>query len=235
MATLISAIRDRARTKLLETTASFWTDAELLDDAVDGIKDLWRAILDLHQEHFLTIDTTNVSLAANTTTLTGVPADVFRVHTLEPRDLTDSAAVRDIVFKAKDYNHPDFVAARGLSAQDPNGLTIFFTVITAGAPVGAPSIVVAPKLNAALNLTLAYIPTLAALTAASNNPIPGESDHAVFAWTMAHALGKERADRQPDPVWMEVYATDKRNLLIALTPRQEQDPDYVEGMFEEYY
>lgn len=235
MATLISALVTRARTTLLESTASFWTDAELLDHALDGINDLWGAILDLHQEHFFTNDESNVSLAASATSLTGVPADCFRVLNIEMRDLTTANAVQGLTFEPKDFSHADFQAARSLAAQDPNGSVVYYCLVNAGSPVAAPSILVAPKLTSAVNLRLVYNPTHGADEASDNNPIPGYSDKAVVAWIIAYARAKEREDRSPDPEWLTIYSTEKRNLLTRLTPRQTQEPDVAEGLFEIYY
>jgi hypothetical protein len=235
VATLISSLITQARRPLNEATARFWSDAELLDHAVHGIHDLWGAILDLHQEHFLTNDATNVSLAADATSLSGVPTDVFRVHSLEPRDLTTSGTARNMEFVPKDYNHADFVGARSLGAQDPDGATVYYCLINAGAPVGAPSILVAPKLTTAVNLRLVYNPTVGTLTSGDNNPIPGEGDAAVIAWIVAFARAKEREDRSPDPEWLAIYGTEKKALLTRLTPRQTQEPDTVEALFEPYW
>ena len=58
MATLLSALETQARRHLKETSASFWSSDELIDIANKGIKDLWGAIVDLGQEHFLTVDMT---------------------------------------------------------------------------------------------------------------------------------------------------------------------------------
>lgn len=238
MATL-GTIRTRVRTTgLLETTESFWTDAELLEHEIECLKDLWGAIADLRQEHYATDDATNVSLAASANSLTGVPADVFRVLLIEPRDLTSTATGRNIRFVPRDYNSPSFENARAMSAQDPaNGLHIYYAVWGAGAPTAAPTIKTAPQLTTALNLRLVYIPTLAVsgFSASTTNPIPGESDNAVYAWTMAFARAKEREDRSPDPNWLAVYATEKQNILTRLTPRQEQEPDYVGGIFSDLW
>jgi hypothetical protein len=70
------------------------------------------------------------------------------------------------------------------------------------------------------------------LTAASNNPIPGESDRALWAYAIAFARAKEREDNAPDPEYISIYATEARNLLIALSPRSVQEPEYVVGMWE---
>lgn len=236
MATLLSTIRANARTVLLEDTAAFWSEAELNNIIIDGIKDLWGAIVDLHQEHFATDDATNVSLAASSSSLTGVPADLFRVLLIEPRDLTSANSARELRFVPRDYNSAEFQAARSQPSQEPsNGTTIFYAVFGAGAPVGAPTIKVAPQLSSALTLRLVYIPTLASTAfddfSTDNNPIPGESDAALKAYCIAFARAKEREDRSPDPNWLAIYATEKQAVLTRLTPRQEQEPEYVDGLF----
>lgn len=242
MATLLSTLVTNARTTLLETSvqaaasdAPFWTDAELLVYAVDGVKELWRKIIDLHQGHFVTSDVTNVSQAASATTLTGVPADVFRVELIEMRDRTTANTIKNLEYLPRAINHPDFSGARGMGSVDPNGRTIYYAVVNAGAPVAAPSVEVAPAVTSALLLRFVYTPVLAALTASSTNPIPGESDHAIQAWIIAHARAKEREDRSPDPAWLAIYASDSQHMLTALTPRQTQEPDVVEAVFESYW
>lgn len=231
MATALSSLETQARRHLQETTARFWSSAELIDIANKGLKDLWRAVVDLHQEHFLTVDETNVSFAANDTDLTGVPTDCYRVHLIEPRDTTTDPGQR-ILFVPKDYNSADFINARSMTAQDPNGgARLFYTMTQAGPPVGAPVVLVAPKLTSALTLRFVYVPTLAEKVAANDNPIPGESDNAVIAWIVAYARAKEREDRSPDPNWLAIYKTEKDNLLTSLTPRQTQEPDVVEDLF----
>jgi len=233
VATTIAALVAQARVHLIEATASFWTDAELTDHAVLGIKDLWGAINDLYQNHFLTVDETNVSLPAGTFAVSGVPADVFRIHAIEPRDLFSGAV--NCVFMHRPYTHADFLRARGTEAISPEGAVLYWDVVNAGAPVGAPAIYVAPKLTTALPLRLVYVPTLGALTGASDNPIGGESDNAVKAWIVAYARAKEREDRAPDASWLSIYATEKGNLLTRLTPRQVADDQVAEALFEAYW
>jgi hypothetical protein len=72
------------------------------------VKDLWRDIVDLKQEHFLTVDNTNVSLAANTSTLTGLPSDVHKVYMIEPRDISQDSNFVGLSFVPLDYNDPKF-------------------------------------------------------------------------------------------------------------------------------
>src|SRR3990167_2910066 len=137
MATLMSAIISIVRkTPLLEATARHWTDAELLDFGNLGIKDLWKGIIDLHEEHFLTNDITNVSISASASQMSSVPADVFRIHTIEPVDLSSSGSARGVMFIPKRYTHPAFV--RGRSSQ-PAPRTPPFTISKNLSPAGPPS------------------------------------------------------------------------------------------------
>ena len=231
MATTIDTIVARARVHLIETSAFFWTDAELVQHAILGCQDLWRSIIDNYQDYFLTIDETNVTQDVSLTSLTGVPQDVFRVKGIEPRNMASST----LLYYPLDFSHPDFQRARSVSATDPESCTIYYDLIGTAAPVGAPTIRVAPAINRQVLLRLIYIPTLPTLTGASQNPIPGETDNAVMAWVIAYARAKEREDRAPDSEWLSVYATEKQHILQVITPRQDDENDFAEALFEPYW
>lgn len=226
-----SAILAAARDKLLETTESFFDDDELLRSLNLGVKDLWRSISDTFQDYFFTIG--SVSQAANATSLSSVPTDVAKVQGIEPSDLSASPSLK---YFPRKYTDADMQNARGASAQDPGSAgPIFYAVTGAGGPVGAPTIYVAPKLSSAVALKLIYTPTTPAMTLTPTdtpNPIPGESDDALIAWVIAHALARDAEDRKPDPDWLAKYATEKTNILTFLTPRQEDEPDVAEGVHE---
>mgnify|MGYP001561258489 CR=1 FL=1 len=232
MATTLQVLIDQARLTLLETTASFWTDAELLGHGNKAIKDLWKGVIDLFHDHFATIDITTMSIAADTATITGVPADLFRVLMIQPRTLGSSSSNPGLIFKPRTLTHPDFVQASAYRSVPPRDTVIYYAVVNAGAPVAAPAIRIAPKVSSAVLLEVQYVPVLADLALAGNNPIPGESDKAVIAYIIAFARAKEREDRAPDPEHLSIYATEKRNLMTVLTPRSDQEPDMVQGMWE---
>lgn len=236
MATLLSSLETQSRRHLLETSATFWSSQELIDICNKGIKDLWGALIDLHQEHYQTMDITNVSIAADSDVLAGVPTDVFRVLDIEPVDVSVQGSYRGLQFVPKDFNSLEFSAARTLgSVNSLQAQVIYYTISQAGAPVGAPTIRIGPKMSAAIpagNIRLVYIPTVADLAAGGTNPIPGESDNALIAWIIAYAKAKQREDGAPDPGWLAVYATEKQNILTRSTPRQEQEPEYVDAMFQ---
>ena len=233
MATTLQTLIDRAREHLIEPTPNFWSDAALLVHATEGIKDLWRAIKGVYQDYFLTVDTTNVSLAAAAYTLTGVPADVSIVRLIRPRDLTAFPYTR---FEFRPWGHRDFIVAEAQGTLAADQVRIFYFCITnAGAPVGTPTVRVAPAIDTALNLSFSYIPIVGTLTTASNNPIPGETDDLIVAWIVAYARAKEREDRSPDLVWLAKYKAGKDDILASVAPRQEQDNEVAEAFFEEYW
>ncbi len=235
MSTTLAGIETIVRSHLREATPRYWTSQELTNLMVLGIHDLWRAVNDLKLNHFCTLDNTNVSLASSSTSLTGVPADCVRVHMLEPRDLSVSSTNK-LVFTPLPYNDQKFQAARASSSIDPSsGGTIYWTQMGAGGPISAPTVVVAPTISSAVTLAFTYVPSLGTLTNSSVNPVPGESDNALICWTVAYARAKENESSAPDAGWLALYATEKKNLLASLAPRQNQEPDQVQAMFEPYW
>ena len=216
----------------------FWDDDELLEYALNGTKDLWGAFVDLHQEHYLKIvEDGSVSMGANSTELSGVPPDTFRVYMIEPLDPTTNACA----FIPRPYNHQEFINARQQSVQTSfsavSGINIFYNLQGVGAPISAPVVKVAPKVAQAVTVRFVYVPVLntQGLTAQSVVPVPGEADNAIIAWVVAYMRAKEREDRLPDPGWLQVYATEKQSLLTRSTPRQEQDAQYADGVHDSYW
>lgn len=235
MPTKISAIESMARLRLVEATPSFWSSAELTDIIIAGIRDLWRDVVDLKQEHYFTRNTVDVSLPAGTDHLIGVPADIHKVYLIEPVDTTVNSTNAGLSFSPLDYNHKDFIAARGMDAIDPTSAVIYYCITGQGAPVNAPVIYCAPKVTSAVSIAFTYIPTLPSMDTNSNVPIPGEADNALVAWTVAFARAKEDDNRAPDANWLSIYATEKSHLMQSLGLRQYQEPTTVDALFGEYW
>jgi hypothetical protein len=235
MSTTIDTIVARARTQLLEPTAKFWSDAELLAHGNSAAHDLWKGIIDLYQDHFVTIDTTSMTLSSSTGDVTGVPADLFRVHMVQPRVLGRNSVNQSLIFQPRTLTHPDYVQAQAARPRNPQWNTLYYATINAGAPVAAPAIKVRPFVTSDVPLEVWYIPTLAPMTlnTSTPNPIPGQSDKAIESYIIAFARTKEREDRSPDPEHLSIYATEKRNLLVALTPRSDQEPEVVESFWKD--
>jgi hypothetical protein len=239
-ATTVASIITQARAQLVELTPRYWTDVELKDIFKLGVMDLWGAILDLHQDHYFEViedeGPSGVKLAANATQLTGVPNDCFRVMLIEPlRTNLDPFAGLSCAFVPRKYNHPDFVSARSWGNTE-SALTagvIYYDVTGPGAPIAAPKIRTAPMIATTIPLRLAYYPML---EVNDINPVPGGSDNALKAWTIAYANAKEgpQGARIPDAGWLAVYATEKQTILTRMTPRQDQEADVADGLFDNY-
>ncbi len=236
MATQISYAISLVRQRLIEPTPNFWTDDELVQIAISGIRDLWRDIADLKQEHFLTKNVTDVHFPANSKVLAGVPADVHKIYMIEPLDLSENGSSHGLLFKPLPYNDNLFQLARSRGSIDPQNDTIFYALSGQGSPAAATIVDCAPMVSSNVRLNFVYVPTLpTALSVDDFIPIPGEADNAVVAWTVAYARAKEREDRSPDPMWLQVYAAEKAHVLQALGLRQYQEPSYAKAMFEEYW
>lgn len=237
MATPISSLLKDTRNFLVDAgSRRFWSDDELISIMTKGAKDLWGSILNTYSDHYLSIDTEHVTLEASADALNGVPDDVFRVHLIEPLDTTQNGIAPNLRFVPKKYNSQDFIIARSLSALDPASAgVIFYDVSGVGAPNGAPTILTAPRVSSQTRLRFVYNPTLPPLHAEEPNPIAGESDMALVTYTVAFARAKDNDSRQPDAGWLAVYASEKQNILSRITPRQDQEPEVVEGLFDELY
>jgi hypothetical protein len=234
MATSIASLLTQVRNQLVETTANFWSDDELKAIMRLGAIDLWGAILDLHQDHYFKINT-DVVLRANAEEIADVPPDCFRVLLIEPRDMKQGGTGFQCMFSPRKYNHPDFVLARTQDAADPSSVfsrQIYYDITGVGSPVEPPHILTGPQVNSDIPLRMAYCPSLP--WDGDVNPVPGESDNALKAWTIAYARAKETDTREPDPGWLSVYATEKQIILVRLTPREEQEPEVVEDLFQGY-
>lgn len=231
MATTLQTIINMTRDALNEAVPRFWSDAELLRYMNRGIRDSWRQISMTNQNYSFTLSTA-VTLAASSSVLANVPADLAIVFQLESVDMV----AQPINFVGLEYTRAEFQNARRASqALDPSQPgTIYFSVVGAGGPVAAPTIYVAPQVSAAMTLALAYRPTIGAeLTASGNVPLPGELDQALVHWTTAYALGRERGSASPDETHLKLYQRELDVILAAITPRDEQEDNVVIAMFEE--
>ena len=243
MPTPLGAIVSRTRTQILAPLVQsgaisrdeFWTDDELLAHTIAGCKDFWRAIVDLHQDHFVKINT-QLFLPAAADALVGVPPDLFRILVLHPLTTGDSGT--PIRFRRASLTSTDFTTAMTRAPLDgSNGGLVYYALVNAGSPVMTPEIQVAPRVSGRVACRLVYVPTLPPLSAESINPIPGESDHALMAWTAAYALGKQNPDGTfaPDTTWLQVYSTEKGSILVVTEPRDASSPSIIRGVFDDTY
>lgn len=237
MSTTLQTVLNMTRDALNEAVPRYWSDVELLRYMNRGIRDAWRQITLTNQNYQFSLNT-SVTLAANADVLTNVPTDVSVIFNLESLDMV----AHPINFIGRtDYANAEFQNARRRSQAgethnpDQPG-TIFFCLVGAGAPVGAPTVYVAPRVSAALTLALAYRPVIGAeLTATGLVPLPGELDQALVHWTAAYAIGRERSSAEPDAPRISLYQREVDVILAAITPRDEQEDQTVQAFFQEYW
>jgi hypothetical protein len=228
IATLI-AIARRHLNEPAEVSGGAFTDAELAALANLACNDLWRAINDNFQDYFL--EEAELIQETGADTLTDVPDDCAIVRGLE---VLDQSARPGLVYEHKNYTHIDFARARARDDIDPSqGGKIFYHLRGQGAPVDAPQIDVAPLTTADVTLRLTYVPTLTEVDELSDNPIPGQSNNAIVAWMVGYGMAKIAEDQAPNAGWLTLYGTEKQNMLVSLTPRQSDDEDVAEAMFED--
>lgn len=228
MPTRMSTIIARAREKLQEETARFWTDAELLHDGNAGIKDLWRSINMTKQDYWLKVDENSMTLVADTMTVQGVPSDFTTLKGIEPSDPDCN-----LKFEYRDFNHDDFILARASDSLDTDDTdTIFVAVVNRGSPISAPTIYIAPTVSDTLALRVSYIPSQPDVALVDDNPIPGESDKAIECWIIAYAMAKISESKAPNAEWLALYATEKSNIVEFLIPRHKMQPLSVEPFFK---
>ncbi len=232
MSTTIRSLLGRVRRVLDRNTGGdfSWVEDELLEHLDLGIRELWREIKELEDDYFHTVDSTNVTLAASTATLTGLPADIDTIHGITSRTPSTPPG---FLFTPSRYKSVEFQRALTQSAIDPTGQTFYYAFAGAGGPVAAPTCHVAPMSTSAINLRVIYTPTLAATAITGNNPIPGESDAALVSWTLAWALAKTTKEKTPSAGYMQMFGDSRDKLLVSLTSRQIDEPRYVEALFQD--
>jgi len=235
MATTIGNIETLVRQRLNEITPRFWTSQEITDIIISGIKDLWRDIVEVKQEHFFKVNNTDVYFPAESLALAGVPLDIHKIYNIEPRDITVNATNHGLKFTPLDYNDKDFQAARTMDAIEPSSAEIYYSITGAGGPIDAPTIYCSPKVTADVDISLAYIPNLPDMNTNSQIPIPGEVTNALVTWGVSYARAKEREDRAPDPGWLSLYATEKAHILESLGRREYQENTFAKAVFEEFW
>lgn len=235
MATTLGTILFDARKQYLhDETAVAWDDDELLSHARKGISRLWRRIVDMYEEHFIAINEVDCFLEAGEAMLTGVPDDCYRVVLIEPRVIGASSVNPGLIFKPKKWQDPAFLNARARTPIEPREDIVYYELHEQGPPIGPPVIRVGPRLSSSMLLTIAYNQRLPveSYDEDSYNPIPGDSDHALMCWIVAHAKAKDREDQRADPGWLKDFDKEAMDLVTRMAPRQVQELAHVEGMFE---
>ena len=156
MAITLRSIVALARAELTDPSGLEWDDFELARYAIGGVKDLWRDITPLHEDFFTVVDDTSMTLPADSTLITEVPSDVYKVTSIEPRLMSTR-----VNFEPRAYNSSDAKEARRYESQDiESGETVYYSIVGAGANSGSPRIYCAPPVRIDIPLSVAYVQSL---------------------------------------------------------------------------
>ena len=231
----LSDLRLRVRDQLDESSASFWTDAQL-NRYINRAKDrVWNR-LKAANEYYCTVTRTSND-GALTIQGESYTASAFRIVAgtsdyVLPPDLDTLSIIEcitsgyeDLTFTRIDINDPEFRAARSLTDNQTPGGEIFFDIINE-----PPSMRIVPKLSTTLDLRITYVATLADLSSDTDRlTLPNPLYLAVCDYATMFAL---RQDRSPDAGTYESSGDKIIAEKFGADFRQTQDVQVARGFLE---
>lgn len=231
----LTQLRTAVRDVLDESSASFWTDAQL-NRYINRAKDrVWNRVKALNEDYFtvtrsstdgsLTIlsesyNASSFAIAADTRDYT-LPPDFSEMKLIEC--ITDS--YEDIRFVYRDLARPDMRAMLELAdSQTPGGF--FFDII------GERTMRIAPMSSVALDLRITYVQSFADLSDDTDElTMPHPLYLAVEEYAIARAL---RQDRNPDAAAAEAAGDKIIAEMFGAHHRQTQDVEIADAYLGDY-
>lgn len=224
MALTLANIRSKVRGHIDEPTEAYWTDVELNGLISDAEVDLWTKINQIRKDYFLANFTLSVVAGQfRYQTADGMPTDMSRIETIR----TITSGFTDMIWTPGNPTTPEWVD--GLRADTPvfNPYQQFYALRNVN------TLDLSPLPQQALQASVDYIQQPTPMVAdADTFLLPDAYLRYVQYQAAAVALSKGPVG---DPAAWEAKA-DKawRDIMLAMdTPRSEQGPDVVEGMFRE--
>lgn len=231
----LSDLRTATRDRLDESTATFWTNAQL-NRYINRAKDrVWSRIRSLNEDYFMvrrtsldgsvtilgeTYATTSFQIVA-TTVLYTLPPDFSEMKLI----VVTTDGYEDVRFEYKDLTHPEMRAALEIT-DDQTPATFFFDI------VGERTMRIAPPSNTTLDIEINYVQALGEMTTdADTMTMPHPLYLAVESYAVALALEQ---DRNPDS---KLVAADGDKIIaevIGATHRQTQNPEHATAYLAEW-
>jgi hypothetical protein len=231
----LSDMRTLVRDQLDESSASFWTDAQI-NRYVNRAKDrVWNR-LKAANEYYCTVTRTsndgsltiqgesyNASsfrIVAGTTDYT-LPPDFEQLSSIE----SISSGLESVFFTQLDMNDPEFRALRTLTDNQSPWDEVIFDII--GEPA---QLRLAVKPDVTMDIRLTYVQTLADLSADGDRlTLPNPLFQSVADYATMFAL---RQDRSPDAGTYEASGDKILAEFFGANMRQSQDPQVVRPYLE---
>lgn len=226
MALTLATVRSKVRAHIDEPSANYWTDAELNGYISDRQLDLWRKILQIRKDYFLS--NFNLSLVANQFSYTvadGIPADIWRIETIR----TTTSGKQNMVWNPGNPTSQAFID--GLNSDTPtfNPFQIYYALRN------LTTLWVSPLPQSALTARVDYIQLPTAVSADSDTfLLPDPFLPYIQYMAASDALAKGPVG--DGPAWESRADKAWNDIMLALdTPRSEQGPDVVEGAFADSF
>lgn len=237
MATLQDLL-DQLRADLDEPTEAVWRDADLtvwLNAGIYRTQSVLKANRDDWQTKRLTsldgtvtinganYDTANLQVVANTTIYT-LPPDMLEIRVLQPLNQSDRDA--GLSFLPRDFGDPDFQSALRLSSAVTQARYMYEIM-------GLNQLVIMPTPSQTIETELYYISFAGNLALEDSiTSVPPFAYSTVKAYAYYRAL---RSIQHTDTARAyQMFQDEKEELKSYAKPRQSQDPQFAEGVFDEY-
>ena len=227
----LSDLRLAIRDNLDESTAAFWTNAQL-NRFINRAKDrAWTEVRKLKSDYFLTnrvstdgtvtilgesYDTASFQIPTGNTFTRTLPPDFTEMKRIE----VTTSTYEDVQFQHVDYAHPEFRALRSITDDQSPDYFIFDIVAER-------TMVYAPRSDTALDLRIWYVPIVADLTT--------DTDTLEMPWPLYKAVeefatsGALKMDRDPNAAVWEASGNATVANAFGAHARQIQDPEFVES------
>lgn len=233
----LSGLRTAVRDNLDESTASFWTNAQL-NRFLNRAKDLvWVEMRKLRPDDYFvtnrasTDGTVTILSESYATSSFQIPTGNTFTRTLPP-DFAEMKRIEVITsdyewvqFQHSDMTHPDFRALRSLTDDQSPGVFLFDIV-------GERTMHYTPRSSVALDLRLWYVQFLADLSADGDElemPHPGYLAVEELATMRAQIM-----DRDPTAAVWSQLAKSTVATIFGGHARQTQDPVFVQGYLDDF-
>lgn len=221
MAQTLLQVRTSVRAHIDEPTANYWTDAELNGLIDSRQRSLWRKILALKKDYWLTTATLTVSSGTFTYTGgdgSGMPTDIWRVESI--RTLT--SGYQGLLWTPADANSDIFLA--GLNTDFP--VSSPYQILYAMRNIT--TLAISPIPQQAMSALINYIQQPTVMSSDTDTfLIPDTFVDYVEYGAAADALSKGPVG---DSVgWAQKAGESWKEIMEALdTPRSSQGPDLVQ-------
>ena len=225
MSITLAQLRSSVRAHIDEPSANYWADVELNDYIGKRQLDLWKRIYQLRKDFWLSPTGFVLNLAVGKyqyQTADGIPADLFRITAIR----TTQPGYQDIIWRSVDPSCEAFIS--GLRADVP----IVYPYLIMYALRNLNTLWISPIPQQTLSAQVDYIqlPT-EAVNDADTFLIPDPFLDYVEYMAASDALSKGPVGDATS--WLQKAEESWKMVMLALdTPRSDQGPDTVEGMFE---